>query len=487
MSDSNKQGLFVEVHALVSHAPSNLNRDDLGAPKTAVFGGVRRLRISSQCLKRSWRTSPVFVEQLGSVSDRLGERTAALGAIVQEQLPEKLSGDELGGFNEFLRALGKGKSGKSKEQEDEEAEEDGDVSEKTSHLLYLSHDEQKAVAEWANANRSELAKLGAEAKKDTQPKTAEEPGKEAKGKAEKAKTKRPKKDSAEAEAGKAKEKNVESLRKTLASHLKSYVPSSAVDVALFGRFLTKSEFREIDGAMQVAHALGTQKAEIEYDYFTAVDDRSTEAAAGHIGETELGASVFYKYAVCDMERLRKNLGPGEEERKQGDKDEAVKARVENHEANARDVAAETIRAILHAVARVVPTGKKNSTAPQNPADYVEVVIRRDAPVSLANAFLRPVSWERDRDVMDLSIQRLRQQAKKYDEMYGLEGVVMRLCLSSRPIASTGGTKAETGETDDRAGTKTETGETDDEFLLETNSLSELATLTKDLLLQEMLA
>src|SRR5262245_58053625 len=54
------RNVFVEFHALTSHAPSNLNRDDLGTPKTAVFGGVRRLRISSQCLKRTWRTSEWF-------------------------------------------------------------------------------------------------------------------------------------------------------------------------------------------------------------------------------------------------------------------------------------------------------------------------------------------------------------------------------------------------------------------------------------------
>ena len=46
---------IVEIHALQNFAPSNLNRDDTGAPKDAFFGGTRRARISSQCDKRAIR------------------------------------------------------------------------------------------------------------------------------------------------------------------------------------------------------------------------------------------------------------------------------------------------------------------------------------------------------------------------------------------------------------------------------------------------
>ena len=48
---------FVQLHLLTSYPPANLNRDDLGRPKTAMMGGEPRLRISSQSLKRAWRTS----------------------------------------------------------------------------------------------------------------------------------------------------------------------------------------------------------------------------------------------------------------------------------------------------------------------------------------------------------------------------------------------------------------------------------------------
>ena len=66
--------MLVEIHMLQNHAPSNLNRDDTGSPKDAIFGGIRRSRISSQALKRAIRRSPIFREALKDAG--LGVRTA---------------------------------------------------------------------------------------------------------------------------------------------------------------------------------------------------------------------------------------------------------------------------------------------------------------------------------------------------------------------------------------------------------------------------
>ena len=44
--------MLIQIHMLQNYAPSNLNRDDSGSPKSAVFGDQPRGRISSQCLKR---------------------------------------------------------------------------------------------------------------------------------------------------------------------------------------------------------------------------------------------------------------------------------------------------------------------------------------------------------------------------------------------------------------------------------------------------
>lgn len=74
---------FLQLHLLTFFPPANLNRDDTGRPKTAVVGGTPRLRLSSQALKRAWRTSPVFADAL---KGHMGERTQRMGEVVLEHL-----------------------------------------------------------------------------------------------------------------------------------------------------------------------------------------------------------------------------------------------------------------------------------------------------------------------------------------------------------------------------------------------------------------
>jgi CRISPR system Cascade subunit CasC len=74
---------FLQLHLLTFYPPSNLNRDDTGRPKTATVGGAPRLRISSQALKRAWRTSPAFAERL---REHRGQRTQRLGEEIEAHL-----------------------------------------------------------------------------------------------------------------------------------------------------------------------------------------------------------------------------------------------------------------------------------------------------------------------------------------------------------------------------------------------------------------
>lgn len=394
--------VFVEFHVLRSHAPGNMNRDEMGTPKTAQFGGVRRLRLSSQCVKRTWRTSEWFRGVLGREQlklDVLGTRTKRLPALVRKELSESFDALPLDGLDEVLQRIGRN-SAPSKEEE-----------KTTAHLLFLTSEEIAAVREFAKKNKNDLAKLAkltADAKASEEPKEGEPEAKPKKkgGKSAKA-------------DGSAHTELLEALQKALKAHLEESAPRNAVDVALFGRFVTSDEFRTVDAAMQVAHALGTQKVELEYDYFSAVDDEKQpgeDAGAAHIGESEFAQSVLYQYAVCDWRALLGNL--------------------DGYAEDAKRVAAQSMRAIALAASRAVPSGKQNGTAPQNPADYIEIVLRRDAPISLANAFLRPVSAKdgEDRDVMDLSIHRLRELAAKYHQAYSSDGDVLgRYVLSVRDL------------------------------------------------------
>ena len=68
---------ILDVHILQTVPPSNLNRDDTGSPKTAVFGGTRRSRVSSQCWKRAIRKD--FQQKKAAASERVAAQRGAVG------------------------------------------------------------------------------------------------------------------------------------------------------------------------------------------------------------------------------------------------------------------------------------------------------------------------------------------------------------------------------------------------------------------------
>lgn len=368
---------FVEFHALRSFPPSNLNRDDLGAPKTAIFGGKRRLRLSSQCLKRTWRTSS---EMTGAFADsELGVRTAHLPSQVLAMVGDALNAEQQEGLRLLLSMLGR-KGAKAEKPTDDDADDAADeatpaaatetTEATTAHLLFLSRQEIEAVASFAREHTDDLGKLKSGKK------------------------------------GAVDTKKLEALRKKLEEHLSTKTTRNAVDVGLFGRFITSDEFDTIDGALHVAHGLGTQKVDVEYDYFTAVDDLGEGSGAGHLGESEFASSVLYLFASCDLAQLQTNLG----ERK-GNK------RVVDGQATT--LAARSLAAIAKAMALATPTGKRTGTAPYTPAAYLEVVVRRQHPLSLANAFLQPVVPKGDDDVMNVSIGRLIAERDRNEAAFGL--------------------------------------------------------------------
>ncbi|SFX34229.1 type I-E CRISPR-associated protein Cas7/Cse4/CasC [Marinospirillum alkaliphilum] len=113
---------FIQLHLLTSYPPANLNRDDLGRPKTARMGGVERLRVSSQSLKRHWRTSNLFAEAL---SEHLGTRTKRLGREIYDRLTSQGIKDKTA--FEWATAIagqfGKLKAGKKTQDENLEIEQ----------------------------------------------------------------------------------------------------------------------------------------------------------------------------------------------------------------------------------------------------------------------------------------------------------------------------------------------------------------------------
>ena len=327
---------FIQMHLLTSYPPANLNRDDLGRPKTAMMVGMKRLRVSSQSLKRTWRTSALFEEALG---EHCGKRTKKVG------------------LNAAADLIGKGVDEKKANQWALEiAKVFGDVEKgklETSQLVHIGPEEQTAV----NALVATLAEEDRAPEKD----------------------------------------ELAALR----HH------TSAVDVALFGRMLAASPSFNVDAACQVAHAITVHAAEVEDDYFTAVDDLNTgeeHRGAAHVGDAGFGAGLFYSYVCIDRHALEENL--------KGD----------------RNLADRAIAALLEAAVRTSPKGKQNSFGSRAHASYVLVEAGDQQPRSLSVSFLKPVGG--DNQALD-AIQRLERQVSAFDGAYGA-GADRRFVLSAEP-------------------------------------------------------
>lgn len=237
---------FIQLHVLTSYPPSNLNRDDTGRPKTALVGDANRLRVSSQSLKRAWRTSETFEVALAG---HLGTRTKLVGKQVFAKLVAGGVSDKMA--REWTKDIAK-QFGKLKSEKKTENNEDLEIEQ----LAHFSPEELAAI------------------------------------------------DTLVAQLVERKEKPTEDNLKLLVH------PRQAVDIAMFGRMLADSPTHNVEAAVQVAHAITVHRAAVEDDYFSAVDDLNTRdvTGAGHIGERGYGAGLFYLYIAIDCELLKKNLG-----------------------------------------------------------------------------------------------------------------------------------------------------------------------------------
>lgn len=345
---------FIQLHILTSFPPSNLNRDDLGTPKTAMMGGARRLRVSSQSLKRAWRTSDVFQEAFDGL---LGVRTKEMGWQIYlalkggKKLADVIKGDGVDPVNPLVEeknavawaqviagVFGKLKVPKEKENEDPEKKKKESLC--VEQMVHFSPEEIAAIDDL-------IARFAA---------SGEKPSKE----------------------------DLDLLRNQ----------SSAVDIAMFGRMLAANPAFNKEAAVQVAHAITIHRVAVEDDYFTAVDDLNRgeeDVGAGHVGQGEFAAGLFYAYLCINRDLLTENLD--------GDAGLANRA----------------IRALVEAAAKIGPKGKQNSFASRAYASYLLAERGSGQPRSLSVAFLKPVSGD---DYLDNAIQALTRTRKNMDAVYG---------------------------------------------------------------------
>jgi CRISPR system Cascade subunit CasC len=346
--------MFIELHILQNFAPSNLNRDDTGNPKDAEFGGVRRARISSQCIKRAVRLHPMFGQ---TTQVPTGKRTRYMTRLLIKALVD---------------------AGKDKETAQQVAEAfaahyakmDSKDSARSSVLIYLSQSEVDMMSQTLLDNWDTLL----------------------------------------AEADLAKSKVLEDLAKAIFKATRGR--TSAPDIALFGRMLAENPELNLDAACQVAHAFSTHRVNMDLDFFTAVDDLSSEeeTGAGMMGVTGFNSATFYRYARIDWDQLVRNLD--------GDV----------------ELARRTVEAFIRASALAVPTGKQNAFAAQNPPDFILAVARQDGQAwSLANAFEKPV-YPGKEGLMTRSIEALDSYWAHLQRAYGSDGMTLA-ALNLRPEAT----------------------------------------------------
>jgi CRISPR system Cascade subunit CasC len=255
---------LIEIHALQNFAPSNLNRDDTGSPKDAIFGGTRRARVSSQCLKRAVRQHFDQKKNEGFFDpSELAVRTKRVCQAIADLLDGKRKKAEVLAKAEMALSYVKLK-----------AAEGG----KTQYLLYLGQKEVTALAQAIHECWDQIVSV------------PEESTEKGKGKGKKA---------AAGSAPKEVQERIDSI----------FNGGKAVDVALFGRMLADMPEKNQNAACQVAHAISTHAVEREFDFYTAVDDLKPEDTAGAdmMGTVEFNSACFYRYAVVDWEKLVANL------------------------------------------------------------------------------------------------------------------------------------------------------------------------------------
>lgn len=424
MSDS---GVKIEIHLIQNFAPSNLNRDDTGQPKSATFGGFRRARYSSQCIKHAARD---WWRERNTVT--VGDRTKRL----QQVIADKLAQDEE--FKKKVPGEEDRREGVRVFTEAYYATSDKKKPNNTSVLIFISPDEvaecAKAIQDiWDDSSKEVTKKKGKKItetvkgigsivkevrefdSKSTNKERALDDGEDALAQPESQQTSD--EDVAE-EAGAKKEPKKPKLSpvKEIEDRIKAAQVSA--DIALFGRMLAEQPGRNTDGACQVAHPISTHKVDMEMDFYTAVDDLNPaeETGAGMMGVVGFNSACYYRYAVVDRDQLARNL--------------ARKTECENgewrQELNDMDYkeADKVIRAFLEALVYAIPSGKKNSFAPQNLPSFGLFVRRQGGvPISLANAFAKPVRPTKDKDdLVGLSVDRLTKHWETLTKIYGKQGV-----------------------------------------------------------------
>ncbi|MBE0544991.1 MAG: type I-E CRISPR-associated protein Cas7/Cse4/CasC [Verrucomicrobia bacterium] len=407
---------LLEFHLLHSHAVFNGNRDDLGRPKSCVFGGVKRARISSQCHKRAirlfLRDHPKWHEHFRGIrTKRLVDEIAPRLAKQRGEVPNKATEADLRLAQGAAHVLAKINWQK-------------DVERVTTSMFFSTGQYDaiaKALSELEEATRKKVVEaVGKEVAKAAKKKDSEGTS-DSVGSDETAKGK-----------GKEKEDGISKLLKqplvaALDATKDPALVSDAADIALFGRMVASHPSLTVEAAAMFSHAISTHHAEPEPDFYTAVDDRAKdETGADMMGQLEFVSATYYRYIAVNLDLLfyqhRNGLPPANLACFGGETDQKTR----------QDI----IRAFTEAVLRAVPSGRQTTMNSHTSVAYALGVVREGQPLQLVNAFEKPVQGQKETGLLDPSILQLEDFRKKMFAAWEINDAKMA-CFCPVPPASHG--------------------------------------------------
>ncbi len=329
------KNMRVEFHILQAFPVSCLNRDDVNAPKTAVVGGVTRARVSSQCWKRQIRLS------LQDFNVITGIRTKLLSKLIENECKKQGATDEqaksCGDKIEHIFI-----KGETKEGEDS----------KTDTLLFLAPSEIRLLSQKFKDNDFNPDALI----KQTDAK------KQAKELAD--------------IIGKTKYAATQIL--------------DGLDIALFGRMVAQAPSMDVEAAASFSHAISTHKVTNEVEFFTALDDFSTEQGSAHMGSLEFNSATYYRYICLDLGQLYQSLGSD-------------------------DFFPDAISAFIKAIYTAVPSARQTTQSGAIAWDYAKVFVRKGQRLQLS--FETPVK-AKDGGFLNPSIEILDSELSKKEKLSG---------------------------------------------------------------------
>lgn len=385
----------LELHIIQSVPVACLNRDDLNSPKTAIFGGVQRARVSSQSWKRAIRemaaTDTDGIQAFKGIRSRLFV-SKIIQSLLELDVNPKVTQDDAKIFascvGHYLGKLDPKQEGKVKT------------------LIFLSPDEYKIFATVLNS----LEEKDKQALKDAfaavdKAKLASDDDEEDDEIDDAPKKKSGEKKITPKEFSKRVEKVLKSpIQKAFKAERKNTegLVKDAADIAIFGRMVASDHSLTVEAAGMFSHALSTHKADNEIDFFAAVDDLQPkeEAGAGMTSTLEFNSATYYRFTALNLDML-------------ADMDHLGCMTVEERQA--------VVRTFLEATIKAVPSARKNTmNANTLPAYVLGVVREKGHPIQLVNAFEMPIRSKQG--FIQESIKALQSEYDKLKETWGVEAV-----------------------------------------------------------------